>query len=200
MYWLGQTAAYGNRIVCNTPPPLCFCSLWPGAATLSWLSFIFIQTWATSLEWSRLGSLYCKLLCESHEFFFYSLRPLFFSPELQLQACQEDIFIPSLWNRIQPVKKSSSSSFVVVEKIDGAGGERAFMFYLTAVKDITKALEARCVSSNQLIRPSVSRKKKQLMIFFFRVLLANSCFPGLIFLFFFPLKYYERPVNFDFSF
>ncbi len=34
--------------------------------------------------------------------------------------------------------------------------ERAFMFYLTAVRDITGALEAFCVSLNQLIKPLVS--------------------------------------------
>lgn len=34
--------------------------------------------------------------------------------------------------------------------------ERDFMFYLTAVRDITEALEAFCVSLNQLIRPLVS--------------------------------------------
>lgn len=34
--------------------------------------------------------------------------------------------------------------------------ERAFMFFLTAVKDITKALEAFCVLLNQLKRPLVS--------------------------------------------
>lgn len=167
MYWLGQTAAYGNRIVCNTPPHSVFVLSGREQQLSRGCHLFLFKPEPRVLSDPDSGVFTANSSVNPVNFFFYSLRPLFFSPELQLQACQEDIFIPSLWNRIQPVKKSSSSSFVVVEKIDGAGGERAFMFYLTAVKDITKALEARCVSSNQLIRPSVSRKKKQLMIFFF---------------------------------
>lgn len=46
--------------------------------------------------------------------------------------------------------------FVVLGKINGVERERDFVFYLTAVRDITEALEAFCVSLNQLIRPLVS--------------------------------------------
>lgn len=68
------------------------------------------------------------------------------------------------------------------------------MFYLTAVKDITKALEAFCVSLNQLIRPLVSWKKKQLI---FESITSKQLFQLTESLPFFSQSITHVNVNFD---
>lgn len=106
------------------------------------------------------------------------------SPAPKLQACQEDIFISSLWNVIQPFIEYSAS-FCCRQENSGFRRERAFMLLLTAVRDITQALDAFCVLLNQLTEPLVSWKKKTTcddFFFFLTVLLANSCSSWLIFL------------------
>lgn len=122
----------------------------------------WFEFWSPTVLLLNPAAVFCD------QFLSYNFKPV---RRIFLYLARETLF--NLSKNILPL-------FVVVEKIDWARRERAFMFYLTAVKDITKALEAFCVTLNQLIGPLVSWKKKQLMNFW-RVLLANSCFSGLIF-------------------
>ena len=64
------------------------------------------------------------------------------------------IFLLQAFETLFRLSKNILPLLVVAEKIDEA--KRAFSFYLTAVRDITAALEAFCVSLNRLIWSLVS--------------------------------------------
>lgn len=75
-------------------------------------------------------------------------------------------FYTKLMKRYSTRHRISSLFLLSARKIEASRKERAFMLLLTAVRDITQALDTFCVLLNQLIGPLVFWKIKQLVIFF----------------------------------
>lgn len=167
------------------PPVSAF---WPQAtATLGCVLFccIFLKTgprvWVILAQWSYSKPVNPAAVC-CDQFWSYNFKPV---RRIFLYQARETLF--NLSKNILPLS-------VVVEKIDGARGESLYVL-LDSCQRYYQGIRGMLCLVESAYKAIGFLKEKATHEFFLRVLLANSCFTGLILLFLRSIT--SIHVNFD---